>query len=44
VAKGWKQESGMVPMMLQFTKGERSAQIMIAGEDQKTSVTIMINE
>jgi len=44
VAKGWKQESGMVPMMLQFTKGERSAQIMIAGEDQKTSVTIMISE
>ncbi len=44
VAKGWKQESGMMPMMLQFTKGERSAQIMIAGEDQKTSVTIMISE
>lgn len=44
VAKGWKEKPSMVPMMLQFTKGERSAQIMIAGEDQKTSVTIMISE
>ena len=44
VAKGWKEEAGMMPMMLQFTKGERSAQIMIAGEEQKTGVTIMIGE
>ena len=43
-AKGWKVEESMIPTMMNFTKGDRSAIIMIAAEGKTTSVTIMLEK
>jgi len=42
--KGWKMEESMIPTMMNFTKGDHSATIMITGEGETTSVTIMLEE
>jgi len=44
VTQGWKMEESMMPTMMNFTKGDRSVTIMIAGEGETTSVTIMLGE
>ena len=44
VAQGWNMEESMIPTMMNFTKGDRSVTIMIAGEGETTSVTIMLEE
>lgn len=43
-ANGWKSGEGMVPMMMEFSKGSRSANVIVAEQDEKTTVTIMLSE
>ncbi len=43
-AQGWKMEESIIPTMMDFTKGDRRATIMIAEEGGVTSVTIMLGE
>ena len=40
-AQGWAKGEGGIPGMLSFTKGGRTAQIIIQGEAGKTTVTIL---
>jgi hypothetical protein len=42
-ASGWTLAEGLTPEMLSFSKGQRSALIMIADESGKSSVTIVID-
>jgi len=43
-ANGWTKGESAIPGFLSFTKGERTAQVMIQREEGKTSVVIMIGE
>ena len=43
-ANGWELGEGLVPMMMAFTKGSRSANVIVAEQDGKTAVTIMVSE
>ena len=40
---GWAKEDAPVPMMMTFTKGERTAQVIV-GEGDEVEVTIMVQE
>ncbi len=41
LAQGWTKDEGETPEIVSFTKGERTAQIMLSAEDGKTNVTII---
>ncbi|MBC7261211.1 MAG: hypothetical protein H5T63_04275, partial [Chloroflexi bacterium] len=43
-AYGWAKAESAIPGFLSFTKGERTAQVMIQSEEGKTTVTIMAGE
>ena len=43
-AQGWTMDEGSIPGMMSFTKGDRTAQVMIMEEEGKTSVTVMVSE
>lgn len=44
LAKGWKAEKSPVPTMLQYKKGNRSANVMMNAEGEYTSIVIMVGE
>jgi len=43
-ARGWTTQEGGIPGMMPFTKGNRTAQVMIMEAEGKTSVTVMVSE
>lgn len=43
-ANGWKLGEGLVPMMMDFAKGDRSANVVVAEDGEKAMVTIMLSE
>jgi len=43
-AQGWTTQEGGIPGMMSFTKGNRTAQVMIMEAEGKTSVTVMVSE
>ena len=43
-AQGWTMDGGGIPGMVSFTKGNRTAQVMIMEAEGKTSVTVMVSE
>ena len=43
-AQGWAEDEGGFPGMMSFTKGNRTAQVMIMEAEGKTSVTVMVSQ